>query len=155
MATLVLYAEELDRLAPRGFTGQKLHKKAFIYGEKQDVRNFKKQDSYRDLAVRKTIKSAIRRGHDKPEIEDFKSFTRESKGKLNIIYALDSSGSMKGKKIEGNLGIISTRVREVPAGLDIGGVIYISKWLFNIPTPELAEDAIKKGYRVQMRDRRL
>jgi Mg-chelatase subunit ChlD len=100
LASLVLYAEELDRLTPKGLAGDKLHKKQNIYGEKQDVREFRKQDMYRNLAVRKTLKTALRRGHERPEIADFRSFTRKSKGQVYVIYALDSSGSMKGKKIE-------------------------------------------------------
>ncbi|MBN2457949.1 VWA domain-containing protein [Candidatus Woesearchaeota archaeon] len=100
LASIVLYSEELNRLAPKGLIGEKLHKKKNSYGEKQEIRPYKKDDSYRDFAVRMTIKTALRRGHGKASAIDFRSYTHMSKGRVNVIYAVDSSGSMKGKKIE-------------------------------------------------------
>ncbi|MFH1439326.1 MAG: VWA domain-containing protein [Candidatus Woesearchaeota archaeon] len=99
LASLILYTEEISNLTPKGILGDKFHKKNYIYGEKTDVKDFKKKDRYKDIALRKSIKSSIRRGHDKLHIEDLKSFEREAKGKIYIVYALDSSGSMKGDKI--------------------------------------------------------
>jgi Mg-chelatase subunit ChlD len=100
LASLVLYTEELDKLTAKGLTGEKISKKQHIYGDRQDVRNYKKHDSYKNIAVRSTLKTAVKRGHFNPEPTDFKSFTRESRGTIHIVYALDSSGSMKGQKIE-------------------------------------------------------
>jgi Mg-chelatase subunit ChlD len=100
LASLVLYTEELDKLTAKGLTGEKMSKKQHIYGDRQDVRNYKKHDSYKNIAVRSTLKTAVKRGHSEPGISDFKSFTRESRGTVHIVYALDSSGSMKGQKIE-------------------------------------------------------
>jgi len=100
LASLVLYVEELDSLIAHGFFGEKIHKKQFIYGEKEDVKEFKKQDRYRDIAIKSSVKRAIRRSHTKLIVEDLKSFNRQSKGTVNLVYALDASGSMKGKKIE-------------------------------------------------------
>ncbi|MEK6886951.1 MAG: VWA domain-containing protein [Nanoarchaeota archaeon] len=100
LAALVMYSEELDHLLPKGMFGERIHKKQSIYGEHDDIKPFKKSDRYRDIALKKSIKTAIRRGHKKLEIDDLKSFIRQSKGNLEVIYGLDSSGSMKGKKIE-------------------------------------------------------
>jgi Mg-chelatase subunit ChlD len=99
LASLVLYVEEINNLMPKGIIGDKFHKKNHVYGDKNDVKIFKKSDRYKDLAIRKSIKSAIRRGHNKLMVEDMKSFERTSKGKIYVVYALDSSGSMKGEKI--------------------------------------------------------
>jgi len=100
LASLILYTEELDKMIPKGILGEKVHKKEFIYGEKGDVKTYKKGDRYRDIAVKRSAKLAIRRGHDKLHKSDLKIFERQSKGKISLIYALDASGSMKGKKLE-------------------------------------------------------
>ncbi len=100
LASLVLYKEELDNLIPKGILGEKIHKKTFIYGDKEDIKNHKRLDRYRDLAIRKSLKLAIRRGHSELQESDLKSFERKSRGSIYLIYALDASGSMKGAKID-------------------------------------------------------
>lgn len=100
MATLIMYVEELDHITPKGEFGEVVHKKTYIYGEKMDTKKYKKGDRYRDIAIKKSVKKAIRRGHDRLMIEDLQSFERQSKGRVFIVYGMDASGSMKGKKIE-------------------------------------------------------
>ena len=100
LASLVLYFEELDKIVPKGIIGEKLSKKTFIYGEKESSRGYKKGDRYRDIALKKSVKLAIRRGHQKFNTKDLQVYEKQSKGQTYIIYALDASGSMKGKKIE-------------------------------------------------------
>ncbi len=100
LASLILYTEELDNIIPKGILGDKIHKKSFIYGDKGNVKAYKKGDRYRDIAVKKSIKLAIRRNHKKLNDKDLKTFERQSKGQICIIYGIDASGSMKGKKIE-------------------------------------------------------
>jgi Mg-chelatase subunit ChlD len=100
LASLVMYVEELDNIIPKGMTGERVHKKFYIYGSKEDTRQYKKGDRYKDIEKKKSIKTAIRRGHKSLEVDDLKVYERQSKGQCNIIYAMDSSGSMKGKKIE-------------------------------------------------------
>ena len=99
LASLVTYFEELDRIIPTGILGEKIYKKASIYGGKEDTKNFKRSDRYRDIAIKKSVKLAIRRNHKKLYEKDLRVFERQSKGQCNVIYALDASGSMKGKKI--------------------------------------------------------
>jgi len=100
LASLVLYFEELDKIVPKGIIGGKISKKTFIYGEKEDSRSYKKGDRYRDIALRKSVKLAVRRGHDHFDKKDMQVYEKQSKGQTYIIYALDASGSMKGKKID-------------------------------------------------------
>lgn len=100
MATLIMYIEELDEITPRGEFGEVVHKKFNIYGEKMDSRDFKKGDRYRDIAIKRSVKKAIRRGHKELLMEDLQSFERKQKGSTYIVYGIDASGSMKGKKIE-------------------------------------------------------
>ena len=100
LVTLTMYVEELDHLIPHGFMGERIHKEPFIYGDKQETRGFHAGDRYRDIAIAASVKTALRRQHSQLEINDLKVFTRESKGTVNIVYALDASGSMKGTKME-------------------------------------------------------
>lgn len=100
LASLVMYTEELDHLIPKGMFGEKIHKKQSHYGENENIKIFKKGDRYRDIALKKSIKTAIRRGHKTLNVEDLKASLRQSRGNLEIIYGLDASGSMKGKKID-------------------------------------------------------
>jgi Mg-chelatase subunit ChlD len=100
MATLIMYIEELDEITPKGEFGEIVHKKSYIYGEKMDSRDFKKGDRYRDLAIKRSVKKAIRRGHNELLVSDLQSFERKQKGSTYIVYGMDASGSMKGKKIE-------------------------------------------------------
>lgn len=99
LASLVMYTEELDNIVPKGNFGERVHKKASHYGEKEDVKFFRKGDRYKDIAIRNTIKTSIRRGHSDVGFDDLKAFERQSKGQCYIIYALDASGSMRGDKI--------------------------------------------------------
>ncbi|MBW2968837.1 VWA domain-containing protein [Candidatus Woesearchaeota archaeon] len=99
LASLSLYIEEIDNLTAKGAIGEKIHKKSSHYGEKGEIRLFKKGDRYKDIALRKSIKTAIKRGHEKIKKQDLQTFERQSKGAVYIIYGLDSSASMKGEKI--------------------------------------------------------
>ncbi len=98
LSRIILYTEELDKLAARGLLGEREHKKNYAYGIKEDTKTFRK-DKYRDIAIRKTVKLAVRRQHTEIEKNDMVAFERKSRGKRNIIYALDASGSMKGQKL--------------------------------------------------------
>ena len=100
LASLILYTDELDNILPKGFIGEKIHKKEFVYGEKSGTRNFRKNDRYRDIALKRSVKLAVRRGHKKIEPADLKSFELKRKGQINVVYLLDASGSMKGIKLE-------------------------------------------------------
>ncbi len=100
LASLILYTDELDNIIPKGFIGEKIHKKEFVYGEKSGTRDFRKNDRYRDIALRRSVKLAVRRGHKKIEPADLKSFELKRKGQINVVYLLDASGSMKGIKLE-------------------------------------------------------
>jgi Mg-chelatase subunit ChlD len=100
LASLVLYTEELDKLIPRGIIGKKENRKKSHYGEKHDLRDYLSHDRFRDIDIKKTIKRSIRRGHSSIIRQDLSVNERRSKGNIEIIYALDASGSMRGKKIE-------------------------------------------------------
>ncbi len=98
LATLSLYMDELRILEAKGL-GERLHQRRSHYGDKQDVRLYHAGDRYANLALRRSIHLALRRGHSSLLIEDLSVFDRESHGSVSVILALDASGSMKGKKI--------------------------------------------------------
>ncbi|MBI2565152.1 VWA domain-containing protein [Candidatus Woesearchaeota archaeon] len=99
LASIVLLVKELEHLM-RGFKGMKGKKEKAHHGEPVAVRAYRKGDLYRNIAIRQTIKTAIKRKRDFLQIGDLKTFERERKGSITLIYAVDASASMKGKKIE-------------------------------------------------------
>jgi len=99
LALLHLFVQELDKLESHGLTGERVHKKVAVYGEKGEIKPFKKGDRYGDIHLRKSIRTAIRRGHNALHKKDLKTVERQSKGSMYVIYGLDASGSMKGKKL--------------------------------------------------------
>ncbi len=98
LAAMSLYIDELHVLEAKGL-GERLHKERSHYGARQDVRQYRKGDRYSDLALRKSVRLAIRRGHKTLAFEDLSVFERQSKGEVSVVLALDASGSMKGKKL--------------------------------------------------------
>lgn len=98
LSALVLYVEELEHLTPKGF-GERQTKKKTSYGDREDYKNFK-DNRYRDLAIKQTIKTSLRRGHSEIIKADFMAYDRKSEGKISIIYGIDASGSMKGEKLK-------------------------------------------------------
>ncbi|MBN1385502.1 VWA domain-containing protein [Candidatus Woesearchaeota archaeon] len=100
LASIVMYIEEIENLIPKGIVGERYNKEKDLYGEKDAIKSYHKGDRYRDIAIKASIRQAIRRSHPRLEKDDMKSYERQSKGHSYIIYALDSSGSMKGRKIE-------------------------------------------------------
>ena len=74
LASLTLYTEELDKLKASGLLGEKIHKKASHYGDKEEVIDFKKGSRYRDISVRRTIKAAVLRNHRNVGLTDLKLF---------------------------------------------------------------------------------
>ncbi|MCA9478192.1 MAG: VWA domain-containing protein [Nanoarchaeota archaeon] len=79
--------------------GEQVHKASKQQGEKSTIRPYSRQDSYRDIALKHSISKSIRRGHETIEADDLLSYDREARQQVNIIYALDTSGSMKGEKL--------------------------------------------------------
>jgi Mg-chelatase subunit ChlD len=95
-----MYVEELDHIIPKGLLGQQQSKQRAFYGEPGVSHQFRKGDRYKDIAIRKSIRKAVIRGHSEIIPEDLQGRERIAKGSINVIYALDASASMKGKKLE-------------------------------------------------------
>jgi len=97
LSSIVLYVDELNNIISKGL-GEKHKKQKDLYGDREDYKKYQKS-RYKDIAIRQSVKTAIRRIHKNLTKEDLKIFERKSKGKISIIYGLDSSGSMKGEKL--------------------------------------------------------
>ncbi len=99
-AALFLIEEEFEKTEGKTTdVGEQVHFAAQTLGEKSDTRPFKKGDPFKDISMKTTLAKAIRRGRRHIIEQDLESHQREARQKLNIIYALDTSGSMKGKKL--------------------------------------------------------
>ncbi len=99
LASAVLYMNELDDLRTKGL-GERKSMRTMIYGEKENTRNYRRHDRYRDIALKSSVRKALRRGHSELGFDDLRVFERDDRGKIYIVYCLDASGSMRGKKIE-------------------------------------------------------
>lgn len=98
LSALILYTEELESLKAKGY-GEKHKKRMTAQGEPEETKPYTGQ-RYRDIAIRRSLKKTIKRGHAEISPEDLEAFERETRGKATVIYALDASGSMKGNKLE-------------------------------------------------------
>lgn len=52
------------------------------------------------LALRRTVQIAMKRGHEKLLKEDLRSWERAGMVSVDFVYALDTSGSMRGQKLD-------------------------------------------------------
>ncbi len=100
LASLIMYAEELDNLIPKGFSGEKRSYQMSHYGTKTESKDYRKGDRFKDIDIRKTLRRAIQRGRKQLNAADLKVSQRIRKGSVTIVYGIDASGSMKGTKIE-------------------------------------------------------
>ena len=99
-SALSLLNDELNNLESKGLGGETENRKLNFYGEAKDYKKYKFGDRFKDLSIRQTVRRAIRRGRVNLEKEDLTSLTRQAKGKINVLYCIDSSGSMRGAKIK-------------------------------------------------------
>lgn len=98
LAAVEMAVSELDHLEAAGLSGPRVHESSASAPGRTDTKAFSGQ-SYRDLAVHQSVKTALRRGQKSIRKEDLRVFRPHSKGRFEIIYAIDTSGSMKGAKI--------------------------------------------------------
>ena len=98
LASISITMEELEKINRKGMLGERTNKARSPTGEKSSYKNYN-SERYHDLALKASIKKAIRRTHTKLLKEDLLVHEREAKEKATIIYAVDASGSMKGQKI--------------------------------------------------------
>jgi Mg-chelatase subunit ChlD len=128
LAALITYTEELDHLVSKGL-GRKVLKERDTYGEKESVVPFKKGlFRFRDVSMRSSVKTAIRRGHATVEQDDLKAYQREHKGRIQVVYAMDASGSMRGDKIGmSKRAGVALAYKAIEEGNEVGLIVFTSK----------------------------
>ncbi|MFW5852927.1 MAG: vWA domain-containing protein, partial [Nanoarchaeota archaeon] len=100
LASISICVRELDNITPKDIIGENVHERSSHYGPKNyGEEGLTKKFSYRDLEIKKTVKTALRRGHNSIKREDMRSVRRKSRGSIYVVYAIDVSGSMKGAKL--------------------------------------------------------
>ncbi|MGM5481773.1 MAG: vWA domain-containing protein [Nanobdellota archaeon] len=135
VATIFLIEEEYNEV--QGQTtpyGEHVHQTLDRYGQRSDARPFLKSDPYRDLAIKQSITKAIMRGHDKLHYEDLVAYDRQSRQQVNVVYALDTSGSMKGDKIKlAKKAGVSLAHKAIGDRNQVGLVLFGSEVKSNVP----------------------
>ena len=128
LATQTLFEEELDTLVPKGIANSEESKQITQHGTRADTKPYTRE-RYRDISLRKSIKKAVKRKHTKQlHRSDLYAYTREDGGKREIIYCLDSSGSMKGEKIrQGRRAGLALAYKAIEKGDYVGLVIFNSE----------------------------
>ncbi|MBN2881125.1 VWA domain-containing protein [Candidatus Woesearchaeota archaeon] len=91
---------KLDEFRSKSVFGEATKDQKDIYGENDEIMIYRKGMPYKDIAVKSSVKVSLRRGHTKMTPADLRTFSKKAKKKTNIIYAIDASGSMKGKKLK-------------------------------------------------------
>lgn len=99
LASAQLFIDEIDTLTPKGLLGEREHKQLSHYGGFDTTHPYRKGDRYKDIAIKQTLKKTIRRGLKTIQPETLVTFDRVSKGNITIVYAIDASGSMRGRRI--------------------------------------------------------
>lgn len=128
LAALVTYAEELDRFVSKGL-GKKEVKERDVYGEKGGVVLFQRgKDRFKDIAWKQSLKQAIRRGHTTLQLDDLRAHERERRGRIQIVYAMDASGSMRGEKLAvAKRAGVALAYRAIEEQNEVGLLVFTSK----------------------------
>jgi len=92
----LLDLEDKLKLNNFGNRTSRVHDFSGIKDETVPFRN----NRYRDLDIKSTVRKATKRGKKEPEKEDLVAYSRLKKGGVETILAIDSSASMRGKKLE-------------------------------------------------------
>jgi len=133
LGALVL-VKELDKFIAKDKMGEKINKQVRHYGEKAGTKNYRKGDRYKDINIRKSVHMAIRRGHKNLQAHDLITSEREGRGKVSVIFALDASSSMKGKKLETSKKAgIALAYKAIQDKDDVGVVVFGSEIKASIP----------------------
>lgn len=128
LASLILYTEELDSLVSKGL-GRKELKERDIYGDKEEVVPFSRHRfRFKDISLKRSVKTAIRRGHAVLQSRDLKAYQRSHKGRIQVIYAMDSSGSMRGDKIRmAKRAGIALSFKAIEERNEVGLIVFTSR----------------------------
>ena len=130
----MVLVKELDNFIAKDKMGEKINKQTRHYGEKAGIRNYRKGDRYKDINIKRSIHMAIRRAHKNLMAQDLITSEREGRGKVSVIFALDASASMKGKKLETSKKAgIALAYKAIQDKDDVGLVVFGSEIKSAVP----------------------
>lgn len=100
VAALHLIDEELDELNAKGLLGSRASDDRYHVGEAKGYTRYSTSQPYQDISSRRTVKVAARRGQAVIRPVDLRLHDRRGEGGVDIVFCVDTSGSMTGSKIE-------------------------------------------------------
>ena len=150
LATLNLIQEELDDMQGAGHRGEKQVPKRGFRGDVKGYKKYEKGQPYREISPRRTVRLATRRGRRNIQREDLVAESRETQGSLEVVYLVDTSGSMKGNKIRmAKKAGVALAHRAQQNGDDIGAVLFSNKVHTTIPVGSDLFDITEKLVKIR------
>lgn len=147
-AAVLLVVEELNNIISSS-EGNLKSKVKSDFGTVVDFKDFK-GDIYKNISIRRSVRTALRRKHSKIEKNDLKAVVRKKTASLDIIYAIDASGSMKGEKLEqAKKAGVALAYKTLQDKNRIGLIIFREKVVEAVPLTKNFELIIKKLVRIR------
>ncbi len=132
LASKILLSEEYEKFFKNYFNND-FGKVNSLHGIKELEKPYSNQ-KYRDINIKKSIKKALRRNHDEIFKEDLVAFERQSKPKVEVVFSLDVSGSMKGEKfLKARRAFAALVVRALELGDKVGLLLFNEDVVFSFP----------------------
>ncbi len=130
LASKVLFFEEYEKFY-KSFFNYDFGKVKNNFGVKDFERPFS-NERYRNINIKKSIKKALRRNHKEIFKEDLVVFDRKSKSKVEVVFSLDVSGSMKGEKfLKARRAFAALLVRALEFGDKVGLLLFNEDVVFS------------------------
>ncbi len=131
-ASKVLLFEEFEKFY-KNFFNYEFGKVDSVFGVREEEKPYF-NEKYRDINIKKSIKKALRRGHFEIFKDDLVAFKRKGKSKVEVVFSLDVSGSMKGEKfLKARRAFAALLVRALEFGDKVGLLLFNDDVVFSFP----------------------
>jgi Mg-chelatase subunit ChlD len=136
----------LENMKSKSIFGDISKEKDDVYGENHDIDVFRKGVPFRNIALKNTIKLALRRGHGTIQPDDILMHKKRSKQRSTIIYAIDASGSMSGNKIRVSKEAGLSLAYHAIENKDLAGLVVFGKEVFFSQNPTSEFDLLLDNF---------